>query len=97
MSRSLRFAITTDADRTRALIDELQGSPMIEHAEEVADLTARMRDDSSSANLPDDDGAAIAHQVRIEYDDSCEEREIRGLVARKSNRYGLMLEFLEPM
>lgn len=96
MASRLRFRVTAPADKTNSLINELLGSPMIRRAEEVDDLTSGMRDDSSSAQLPDDQGPG-SHQVEIEFRDEFEEERVRDLVALKSGSRGMALEFLEPM
>jgi hypothetical protein len=52
----VRFILTGSRDNADTVINALHGIEDVEHVEEVDDMMPKMRDDSSSSELSDDDG-----------------------------------------
>lgn len=94
MTDVIQFRVTASQDKTQTLINELESSPMISRVEEIADLQVGVPDDSSSAELPDDQGPGT-HHVELEFESTFDEGRVRDLVALKAGSKGMGLEFLE--
>ena len=94
MAELLRFRVTTTQDKTDALISELAGSPLIREIREISELGVRMAEDSSSANLPDDQVPGT-HYVQLEYEDPEVEERIRESLMLRASHADMAIEFLE--
>jgi hypothetical protein len=86
----LRLRLTGETDRLDAVIGALHALEDIERLEEVDDLIPRMRDDSSSAGLPDDGGTEL-RSIEIEADAAAVE-QIRRRAELDARRQGVALE-----
>lgn len=91
----VRLRLTGSSDDARALIDQLQGLPGIEHVEEVADLMPHMDDpDSSSAGLASDRGPGI-HSVEINAPTAAAAERVRDAAEAIAFDLDLVLEFID--
>ncbi|MDX1571027.1 MAG: hypothetical protein R3200_11120 [Xanthomonadales bacterium] len=94
MAQQLRFRVTTTQDKADALISELAGSPVIHQVQEISELGVYMHDDSSSADLPDDQVQGT-HYIQLEFEDPELENRIRESLMLRAARADMALEILE--
>jgi hypothetical protein len=91
---TVRFRLTGATDRFTEMIAMLEGLPHVDRVEEVGDLMGGMRDDSSSADLPDDD-SGDAHEVEVHAGSDPVARHVRNMVEERAMELGVVVEFVE--
>ncbi len=93
---NLTIRLTSDADTRDRLLKAVRALEGIERAEEVADLMDDMhRDDSSSAELPDDTGPG-SHVLVFETDTERTATLALRAAEELSRREGAAMEIVEP-
>lgn len=96
MSQILRINVVASQDRASTLISQLQGSTLVRSAEQTGDLMGDMPEDSSSSDLPDDEGPGN-HQIDIEAADGVDIERLRDFVQDLVVETGIPLEVLETL
>lgn len=91
---TVRIRLTGSQDQSDALIATLHGLDEIERIEEVDDLVPRLRDDSSSAGLPDD-GGGDAHCIEVDVPDEDKASLVRRLAEIHAVEYGVAVEIVD--
>jgi len=90
---TLRFRMFGSDNQLGTLMALLHGMDEVDRVEEVADQMHGMRDDSSSADLPDDAGLDF-HDVEARTRSRSVER-VRHLVERTAGDIDAMVEFVD--
>lgn len=91
---TVRFRLTGPSDRFTQMIAMLEGLPHVDRVEEVGDLMGGMRDDSSSADLPDDD-SGDAHEVEVHAQSAQTALHVQNMVEQRAMELGVAVEFLD--
>ena len=91
----LRFRMTGPESGLASMMSAIEGVDRVDRIEEVGDLMAGMRDDSSSAELSDDIGRSVAHQIEVHADSSEAIEDVHGTIERSAEEFGVAVEFVE--
>lgn len=91
---TIRLRMIGSREDADTLIATLHGVDGIERVEEIDDLAPRMRDDSSSADLIDDNEGQ-AYFVEIEAEDDLHAEAVRAVAELEAEWLGIALEFVE--
>lgn len=92
--RTLRFRLTGDNNGFDAMMNTLYGLEHVNRVEETGDLMGGMRDDSSSAELSDDDTSDV-HDVEVHTSSSSFTEHVRDIIERRAMELGVAVEFVE--
>lgn len=91
---TLRFRLFGTDDQSATMIAHLHGLDRLDRVEEVADQMRGVRDDSSSLNLPDDDGPGL-HCIEVDVEDTVDVKQVVGIIERISNELDAGVEFVD--
>ncbi|MEO8671564.1 MAG: hypothetical protein ABI411_09650 [Tahibacter sp.] len=91
----VRIRLTGTEDEADKLLSVLHGISDIERLEEVDDLISRSRDDSSSADLSDDDAQVGVHCFELDAPGNAAAQRVQDLAELTAHEQGLVLEFVE--
>ena len=91
--RTIRFRLTGPAGRADAMIADLHEIDSVDRVEEVADQM-HVRDDTSSVNLPDDDGVDF-HDIEVHAQSAHAVEEVRGRIEIMARRLGVAVELVD--
>jgi hypothetical protein len=90
---TMRMYVTGDDLSVGAMMKALSSIEGVEHVEEVADEMPHLDDDdSSSANLPDDNVAGM-HAIEVEAGNDHTAENVRNTALRTARELSLALEF----
>jgi hypothetical protein len=92
--RTLRFRLTGSTAAFDSMMTTLAGMEHVDRIEEVGDLMSGMRDDSSSANLSDDDTGDM-HAVEVHASSDVSLEHVRDIVEERAMELGVALEVVE--
>lgn len=92
--RTLRFRLTGPASGVAMMMATLEGLEHVDRVEEVGDLMSGMRDDSSSADLADDDVGDV-HDIEVHASSAHSTDHVRDLIEIRAMQLGLALEFVD--
>ena len=90
----VRFRLYGSQDQSATMIAYLHGLDHIDRVEEVADQMRGMRDDSSSLDLPDDQGPGL-HCIEVGVQGHVDPGDVRGIVERIAYEQGVGVEFVD--
>lgn len=91
---TIRLRITGSRDDADTLITILHGIDGIEHVEELDDQSMYLRDDSSSADLIDDNGSELV-MVEVQAADSLHANAVRAVAEVEASLLGAVVEFVD--
>lgn len=91
---TIRLRITGSRDDADTLITILHGIDGIEHVEELDDQSLYLRDDSSSADLIDDNGSELV-MVEVQAADSLHANAVRAVAEVEASLLGAVVEFVD--
>jgi hypothetical protein len=91
---TIRIRITGSRDDADTLITTLHGIDGIEHVEELDGQTPYLRDDSSSADLVDDNGSEL-FMVEVQAADSLHADAVRAVAEVEASLLGAVVEFVD--
>jgi hypothetical protein len=92
--RTLRFRLTGPSTGFDAMMSMLEGVDHVDRIEEVGDLGGGMRDDSSSAELADDDMGDV-HDVELHAVSDHWATQARELIEACAMELGMAVEFVD--
>jgi hypothetical protein len=90
--RTLRFRITGPEQAFDAMMATLTGLDHVNRVEEIGDLMSGMRDDSSSADLVDDD-RGDSHDIEVHATSDHGADAVRNVVETRAMELGIAVEF----
>jgi hypothetical protein len=91
--RTIRFRLTGPRGKADAMIADLHEIDAVDRVEEVADQM-HTRDDTSSLNLPDDDGVDF-HDIEVHAQSSHAAEDVRGRIEILAHRLGVAVELVD--
>jgi hypothetical protein len=91
----LRFRMTGPESGLASMLSAIEGIDRVDRIEEVGDLMAGMRDDSSSAELSDDVGRSVAHEIAVHADSAGAMEDVHATIERTAEEFGVAVEFVE--
>ena len=91
----LRFRLTGPESGFASMMSAIEGIDRVDRVEEVGDLMAGMRDDSSSAELSDDVGRSAAHEVEVHAESAGAIEDVHATIERTAEEFGVAVEFVE--
>jgi hypothetical protein len=91
---TIRIRITGSRGDADTLITTLHGIDGIEHVEEIDDQSPFQRDDSSSADLIDDNGSEL-FMVEVQAADSLHADAVRAVTEVEASLLGAVVEFVD--
>lgn len=94
MIDDLTLRVTAERGQLERLRMHIEGLPPVVRAEEIGDLLAGPRDDSSSAGLPDDEGPRV-HFLQIGLDDGADADLVRRAIGQLGEAQGIAVEFVD--
>jgi hypothetical protein len=90
----IRIRMTGSRDDANSLITALHGIDDIEHVEEIDDLAPRMRDDSSSSDLVDDNEGKV-YIVEVDTPDDMHADAVRDVALSQARVLDAGIEFID--
>jgi hypothetical protein len=90
--RTLRFRVTGPEQAFGAMMATLTGLDHVDRVEEIGDLMSGMRDDSSSADLVDDD-RGDSHDIEVHATSDRGADAVRNVVETRAMELGIAVEF----
>jgi len=90
----IRIRLLGSREDADTLITSLHGIDGIERVEEIDDLGPKVRDDSSSSELTDDNEGHI-YYVEVEADDDLHGEAVRAVAEVEAERLGIAVEFVD--
>lgn len=91
---TIRIRMTGSRDDADTLLTTLHGIDGVEHVEEIEDETAAAREDSSSNELVDDNGAAL-FLIEVLAADRLHADAVRAVTEVQSARLGAVIELVD--
>ncbi len=91
---SICFRLFGTDSQCETMIAHLHGIERVDRVEEVADQMRGVRDDSSSLNLPDDQGPGL-HCIEAHVQDNVDPGDIRGIIEKLSYDVDAGVEFVD--
>lgn len=91
----LRFRMTGPESGLASMMAAIEGIDRVDRVEEVGDLMAGMRDDSSSAELSDDVGRSVAHEVEVHAESTNAIEDVHAAIERTAEEFGVAVEFVD--
>lgn len=91
---TIRIRMTGTRDDADTLLTILHGIDGIEHVEEIDDETAYPRDDSSSTELPDDNGSEL-FMIEVLASDRLQSDAVRAVTEVEASLLGAVVEFVD--
>lgn len=92
--RTLRFRLTGPTAAFDAMMATLAGMEHVDRVEDVGDLMGGMREDSSSAELSDDD-MGDAHDIEVHASNATSLEHVRDAIEERAMELGVAVEFVE--
>ena len=90
----IRIRMTGSRDDANSLITALHGIDDIEHVEEIDDLAPRMRDDSSSNELIDDNEGRV-YVIEVDTPDDMHADAVRDMALEQARTLDAGIEFID--
>jgi hypothetical protein len=91
--RTIRFRLTGPRGKADAMIANLHEIRAVDRVEEVADQMHE-RDDTSSLNLPDDNGVDF-HDIEVHAQSAHAAEEVRGRIEIVARELGVAVELVD--
>lgn len=91
----LRLRITGGRNAVDSILAQLHGIDKIDRLEEVDDEISDMRDDSSSADSPDDNPGSDVHRIELHTTDAASREQIHDAIEIAARDLDAAVEFVD--